>query len=248
MSGGEAKALFGEDEYEARVTQLAENIKPEHIKRSVNKLLLRLKGQTGMGSIMYKKNILNMLLQDAEYIEDECLRYNFEEALYKYHDALPMHPTVTLTEKLISVMKRIYSNAGAGRDTVPEMFYNGNSFFWIFEEWKPKHDMIEFKNVFFKIVKYCVERMIKSLKSTDLEDVKQVLDFVIQDFRCFLKRDLPEDVIGVLNMVLTRARELRPRLLDLINELKTVREEAENNLQLPDHIKRKIKGMAKLRL
>lgn len=230
------------------MTELAENIKPERIKRSVNKLLLRLKGQTGMGSIMYKKNILNMLLQDAEYIEDQCLKKNFEEALYKYHDALPMHPTVTLTEKLISVIKRIYSNAGAGRDTVPEMFYNGNSFFWIFFFWKPKHDMLEFKNFFYKTTKYCVERMIKSLKSTDLEDVKQVLGFVIQDFRCFLKRDLPEDVIGVLNMVLTQARELRPRLLDLINELKTVREEAENNLQLPDHIKRKIKGMAKLRL
>lgn len=249
VSAGEAKTMSGDDEYMSELKQLASQIRPERVQRSVMKLLLSLKAQTGLGSLSYRINIIEMLLQDANYISDQTLRDSFKRAARRYWGFLKqqLDNPITSTQNFIAVIQRFYSNIGS--EVTEDMFYNGESFFWIFENSKREQQFA--RDRMFKQLRYFVNRATNSLQKMDLEDVIQTLDFLIQDLEFFLNADwVPEDrsignftetEMGAINKALAQALSVKWKLTIFVNEQNAAKKEAEDNLRLPKHIRGRIK-------
>lgn len=251
VSAGEAKTMSGDDEHMSELKQLASQIRPQRVQRSVMKLLLGLKAQTGLGSLNYRINIVRMLLQEADYISDQTLRDRFKRAVRRHWGVLgqQLNNPITLTQNFIAVVKRIYSNTGEVTD---DMFYNNESFYWIFRDRagaKVVHDnglgteKDYYRDKIFRDARYFVKRATKSLQKMDLKDVVQTLDFLIKDFAFYTNpySEVYEKPQGVLKMVLFQARELRPKLLDAIVEYNAGKKETQDKLRLPKHIRGRIK-------
>ena len=256
VSAGEAKTMSGDDEYMSELKQLASQIKEsrvnqDRIRMSIMKLLQRFKAQSGLGSLASRINILDMLYQDSNYISDERLRERFQSTLRQYKATLEeqLDNPITLTQKFIAVVKRIYSNAGEMTD---EMFYNGESFYWIFQEKAgpaTTHDnglgteKDYYRDRTFRNARYFVRRATNSLQQMDIDDVIQTLYFFIQDCTHFTNEysKMYEKHQGVLKMVLRQAKYVRGELIDFMAEQKAAKKEAEDNLRLPKHIRGRIK-------
>ena len=131
-SEGEAKSLSGDDDYMSELKALASQIKWERLRNSVTKLLLRLKSQSGLGSLNEKLNILRLLMQDAHYIDDRRVKERFETTvrMYMVYFKQQLDNPVSETKHFIAVLKRVLSNGDA--NITDDMFYNEVSFYWIF--------------------------------------------------------------------------------------------------------------------
>jgi len=244
-SEGEAKSLSGDDDYMSELKALASQIKWERLRNSVTKLLLRLKSQSGLGSLNEKLNILRLLMQDAHYIDDRRVKERFETTvrMYMVYFKQQLDNPVSETKHFIAVLKRVLSNGDA--NITDDMFYNEVSFYWIFGYWKAETtDELDLKLAVRKQIRYFVKDLTRSLIKMDLDAVLESLRFLILDFNAFVKRTtppLPEDVKGAMMMMLQQARALESKLPWFIYKREKAIKEAEDSMRLPKHIRGRIK-------
>ena len=251
VTAGESKNMSGDDNYMSELRELASQISPQGVQRSVMKLLLSLKAQTGLGSLSYRINILEILLQDAKYISDQTLRERFTGALRRYWGVLQqqLDNPITSTQIFIALIQRFYSNIGS-KDT-RDMFYEGESIYQIFKDSKP--EQLHARNEMFKDLRLFVNRATDSLQKMEIEDVLQRLVILTEDLDFFSNADwvpkkkelgignFTEKELGAINQVLAQAISLQSKLTIFMNEQNAAKKEATDNLQMPKHIRRRIK-------
>lgn len=227
---------------------IVNKIKPDSIKKSVKELLLRLEAQSGVGSLLTRINLCELMLQDSHYINDSTLRKQFVREVRKLIAALKqqLDNPITRTHTFIKVLNNINNNLDVGdADVFPG---GGESLYWIFADQESDNQQTKKKKKSIKKdANYHVNRLKRSLKIMDLEDILLVLDFVIVDFRDHERTTEREDFKRACRMIINQARDLRWRVMDYAEEHKEASKAAEDNLMLPDDVIGILKTMNSLR-
>lgn len=231
----------------ASLIVIVNKIKPDNIKKRIEELLLRLEAQSGIGSLLNRINICELMLQDSPYISDSSLRKQFVREVKEHIAALKqqLDNPITRTQTFIKVLNNINNNVYFGD---ADVFPGEESLYWIFLDRESDNQQTKKKKKSIKKdAKYHVNRLKQSLKKMDLEDIILVLDFVIDDFRDHERTTEREDFKRACRMIINQARDLRWRVIEYAEEQKEASKAAEDNLKLPDDVIGIIKTMNSLR-
>lgn len=265
VSRAEIRALSGDSRYLAQLKNAASRITDERLKTSIMKLLLRLKAQSGIGSLNKKIEILKMLTGLINTMEsDDTVKSFFKNVLSRYMADLKQRSNnpVGWGMDFIAVVESFYSEP---KVVTEDMQYNGESFYWMFNNQVYKWEngtygtelgpTLPTKKLFLVVMKSFVREAIISLQNIDLKDFKKKLNLLIQDIENFKEGDefgmmytLTEPENGALDKVIAQAKQLGAKCTVYMYEHEEAKKEAEDNLRLPKHIRGRIKDFIGLKL
>ena len=230
---------------EQSLNSLAKQIQPEYTKKSIQKLVYRFNAQSGIASLLYKINLLELMLQDSKFINDDNLKKKFEQKVNEKIAILKqdLDNPIIQTQKFIRVLNNINNNSDVGDANI---FVRSKSLFWIFDMWKPEGSAKVTKELVKKNATYLAKRLQQDVTTMNLRDIIQVLDFVVTDFNKFLKfENIPDNVKEGILLVKQQAVVLITKVVLYTQEHEDATNFAEDQLDmtLPEDIIDQIKKM-----